>query len=104
MFDSGDPIINDYFLELGLPKERFLRIKVCESYSGSWIMEAALVIFASIGTPYTILKGIYELLKIANELTELKNRLKKEFSKKAPEKLKCSPKTGQGNKVQNGLP
>jgi hypothetical protein len=87
LIDSSEPIINDYFLELGLPKEKLPRIKIYESYSGSWIMEASLVLSASIGTAYTILKGISELPKIADGLTELKNRLKKEFSRKASEKV-----------------
>lgn len=87
LVSSSESIINDYFLELGLPKEKLPRVKVYESYSGSWIMEAALVMFASIGTAYTILKGISELPKIADGLTELKNRLKKEFSRNASEKV-----------------
>ena len=87
LVNSSEAIINDYFLELGLPKEKLPRVKVYESYSGSWIMEAALIMFGSIGTAYTILKGISELPKIADGLTELKDRLKKEFSKKASEKV-----------------
>jgi len=87
LISSSEAIINDYFLELGLPKEKLPRVKVYESYSGSWIMEAALVMFASIGIAYTILKGISELPKIADGLTELKDRLKKEFSRKASEKV-----------------
>jgi len=87
LVSSSETIIHDYFLELGLPKEKLPRVKVYESYSGSWIMEAALIMFASIGTAYTILKGISELPKIADGLTELKDRLKKEFSRKASKKV-----------------
>jgi len=87
LISSSETIIHDYFLELGLPKEKLPRVKVYESYSGSWIMEAALIMFGSIGTAYTILKGISELPKIADGLNELKDRLKKEFSRKASEKV-----------------
>jgi hypothetical protein len=87
LVSSSETIIHDYFLKLGLPKEKLPHVKVYESYSGSWIMEAALIMFASIGTAYSILKGISELPKIADGLTELKDRLKKEFSRKASEKV-----------------
>lgn len=87
LISSSETIIHDYFLELGLSKEKLPRVKVYESYSGSWIMEAALIMFASIGTAYTILKSISELPKIADGLTELKDRLKKEFSRKASDKV-----------------
>lgn len=83
-----DPEIKHYFYEIGVPKEQLPHVKVYESYSGSWIMEAAVIMFASVGTSYTILKGISELPKIADGLTELKLRLKDEFSRKANEKAK----------------
>ncbi|RCV65780.1 hypothetical protein C5S53_02045 [Methanophagales archaeon] len=43
--------------------------------------------FASMGTVYTILKSISELPEIADGLTELKDRLKKAFYRKASEKV-----------------
>lgn len=86
LVSSSESIIHDYFLKLGLPKEKLPSVKVYESYSGSWIIEAALIMSATIGSAYAILKGISELPKIADGLTELKDRLKKEFSREASEK------------------
>jgi hypothetical protein len=87
LISSSEPIIHSYFHELGLPNEKLPRVKVYESYSGSLIIEAALIMFASMGTAYTILKSVSELPKIADGLTELKDRLKKDFSLKASEKV-----------------
>lgn len=83
LINSSKTIIDDYFLNLGLPHNKLPHLVVYESYSGSWIMEAAIVMFASIGSAYTLLKGISELPKIADGLTELKDRLKMEFSRNA---------------------
>lgn len=80
---SSEPFIHLYFLKLGLPADKLPQIKVYKSYSGSWIIEAAIVIFASVGTAYTILKGISELPQIADGITELMRRIKEEFTKKA---------------------
>ena len=87
LVNSSEHIIHSYFLELGLPDEKLPHVKVYESYSGSLIIEAALIMIASMGTTYTILKSISELPKIADGLTELKDRLKKDFSCKASEKV-----------------
>lgn len=81
--ESVGPVIYHYFEELGLPKDTLPHVKIYESYSGSWIIEAAVVMFASIGTAYTLLKSVSELPKIADGLTELKDRLKSEFTRKA---------------------
>lgn len=87
LISSSEPIIHDYFLGLGLEKEKLPHVKVFESYHGTWIIDAALLMFTSIGTAYKILKDISELPKIADGLTELKDRLRKEFSHKASEEV-----------------
>lgn len=87
LISSAEPIIHSYFLELGLSKKKLPRVKVYESYPGSWIMDAALVMFGSVGSVYIILKGLSELPRIADGLIELKDRLKKVFSNKASEKV-----------------
>lgn len=79
--------VHNYFRKLGIPKDQLPHVRVFESYSGSWIIEAAITMFASVGTAYTILKGASELPKIADDLTELKERLKKEFTKNTDEKV-----------------
>jgi len=83
MVSSIEPIINDYFLDLGLPKDKLPKVKIYESYHGSWIIDAALIMSGGIGATYLILKGISELPKIADGLMELKERLKIAFSGKA---------------------
>jgi hypothetical protein len=83
-----EPEIQGYFRELGLSENKLPHVRVFESYPGSWIMEAAITMFASMGTAYTLLKGVSELPKIADGLTELKERLKKEFTKNADEEAK----------------
>ncbi len=80
LIESCEPIVYKYFTKFDLPQDKLPRIVVYESYPGSWIMEAAIIMFASVGTAYTILKGVSELPKIADGLTELKDRLQKEFS------------------------
>jgi len=85
LINSTQPIVQEYFHQLGIPENNLPKIKVYESYSGSWIIDAAIIMAGSIGTAYTILKGVSELPEIADGLTDLKNRLKKVFTKKANE-------------------
>lgn len=84
-------VIDDYFKQFSLPEDQFPQVKLTDSRRGSWIMEAALTMFGTVGTAYTILKGISELPKIADGLEDLKMRLNKElstrFKKKVPERI-----------------
>jgi len=80
LIESCEPLVHAYFRDLGCPQEMLPRVRVFESYAGSWIMEAAITMFATVGTTYTILKGLSELTDMADGLTKLKNRLKKEFT------------------------
>jgi len=79
LVESTEPILRDFFSKIGIQEDNLPKVKVYESYPGSWIIEAAIVMFTSIGMAYTILKGVSELPKIADGLTDLKSRLKKEF-------------------------
>ena len=83
LVDSSEPLVQEYFRELGIPENKLPRIRVYESYSGSWIIDAAIVMAGSMGSVYAVLKAVSELPKIADGLTELKDRLKRTFSKKA---------------------
>jgi hypothetical protein len=87
LISSSDPIIHSYFHELGVPNEKLPCVKVDESYSGSLIILAALVMYASMGTAYKILKGTSELPEIVKGLKELKDMLKNAFYRKASEKV-----------------
>jgi len=78
--DYGQKLFEEHFRELGLDTERLPHFKVIDSHRGSWVMEAALTMFGSIGSVYIVLKGISELPKIADGLEELKSRLSKELS------------------------
>jgi len=84
-------VFDSYFQELGLPEDRRPKVKLTDSRRGSWIMEAALTMFGTIGTTYTILKGLSELPKLADGLEDTKKRLQKEltarFKKKVPERI-----------------
>jgi hypothetical protein len=80
LVESCEPLIHAYFRELDCPQEMLPRVKVLESYAGSWIMEAAITMAATVGTAYTILKGLSELPDMADGLNKLKNRLKEEFA------------------------
>lgn len=82
---SSEPLVQGYFRELGIPKNKLPKIRVYESYSGSWIIDAAIVMKGSMGAAYAVLKAVSELPKIFDGLTELKNRLRKAFTKKANE-------------------
>ncbi len=85
LVDSSEPLVQGYFRELGIPENKLPKIRVHESYSGSWIIDAAIVMTGSMGAVYAVLKAVSELPKIADGLTELKNRFKKTFTKKANE-------------------
>lgn len=83
LINSSESMVQGYFRELGIPEDNLPKAKVYESYSGSWIIDAAIVMAGSMGTVYAILKSVSELPKIADGLTELKDRLKRTFAKNA---------------------
>lgn len=70
--ESAQPEIQDYFRELGVPEEHLPYVRPGERYRGSWVLEAAVVMAGTVGTAYTVLKGISELPDIADGLTKLK--------------------------------
>jgi hypothetical protein len=80
--ETAEPIIGGYFRGLGLAETDLPRVKVYEAFPGSWIIEAAVIMVTSVGTAYILLKGVSELPKIAEGLTEVKQRLKTEFHRK----------------------
>jgi len=83
LVDSSEPLVQEYFRELGISENKLPKIRVYESYPGSWIIDAAIVMVGSMGTVYAVLKVVSELPNIANGLTELKDRVKRVFAKKA---------------------
>jgi hypothetical protein len=89
--EVAQTVFDDYFKQFGFTEDVAPRVKLTDSRRGSWIMEAAITIYATVGTTYTILKGISELPKIADGIEDTKKRLQKElsdrFKKKVPERI-----------------
>jgi hypothetical protein len=69
------PPVTEYFADLGLEDPDVVGVRVAESYPGSWVMEAFLIIQASATATYMLLKGLAEIPRIADGLVELKNRV-----------------------------
>jgi hypothetical protein len=101
LVESCEPLVHGYFTKLGCPQNMLPRIRVLESYAGSWIMEAAITMFATVGTTYTILQGLSELPEMADGLNKLKDRLKKEFTELTSRKVR---ETLTGNPHSKALP
>ncbi|MGI6657170.1 MAG: hypothetical protein ACOX5Z_10185 [Desulfobulbus sp.] len=84
-------VVDSYFRDLGLSENILPKVDLTDWRRGSWIMEAVLTMFGTVGTTYTILKGVAELPKLADGLEETKKRLQKElsarFKKKVPERI-----------------
>lgn len=82
----------EFFTNLGLSPNIKPRLRLYESYPGSWIIDAALVLPGSIAAAYMTLKAISEFPDIADGLTSLGKRLKNEikcpFNDKAVEALR----------------
>jgi len=73
--DTSQRHIQEYFRNARVPEDVLPVVEHAERYRGSLIVDAAIVMFTSIGTAYTILKGISELPAIADGLTKLKDRI-----------------------------
>jgi hypothetical protein len=77
--EAAEPEIKGYLTELGVPEEHIPQVRAGERYRGSWVLEAAVVMAGTVGTAYTVFKGISELPEIADGLTRLKERILKRF-------------------------
>lgn len=71
--------IREYFIELGISQDHLPYIQQGESYRGSWIFDAAVVMAGTVGTAYTVLKAVSELPEIADGITKLKDRILKKL-------------------------
>jgi hypothetical protein len=89
--EVAQELFDQHFMSLGVREDQLPKVKVTDSRRGSWVMEAALTVFGTVGTTYTILKAIAELPKLADGLEEAKKRLQKEltqrFKKRIPERI-----------------
>src|SRR6266446_8298426 len=77
------PILNEefqnYFREVGVPNDYLPTVQRAETYRGSWVLETAVVMASTVGTAYAVLKGVSELPKIADGLSELKGRAQRKI-------------------------
>jgi hypothetical protein len=89
--EVAQSVFDGYFESIGLRADLRPQVKLIDSRRGSWLMEAALIMFGTIGSTFAILKGLAELPKVADGLEETKKRLQNEltarFRKKVPERL-----------------
>jgi hypothetical protein len=75
--------IDDYFRQFELPLDQRPHVQILETYQGSLIMEAALIMAGGMGSVYAAIKGISELPKLADGLEDIKKRIQKRFQKQA---------------------
>jgi hypothetical protein len=71
----AEPIFRDYLAELGLDAPELVRVRVTDSFPGSWIIEAALAVAVGMGTAYKILKEASELPQMAEGLSQLRRKV-----------------------------
>lgn len=103
--DTANELYEKHFRDLGLTQEQSPRTILTDSRRGSWIMEAAITFACTIGSTYTILKGISELPKIADGLEETKERLRKDLLKRFSKQVavRIEPTIGQLPQSPSGL-
>jgi len=77
--NTFDRVVNqetrNYFGHLGLSDEYMPFIQHGETYVGSWVMEAAIVMRGTMGRAYNALRGISDLSNIAEGFTSLKSQM-----------------------------
>lgn len=81
LINNVESEVRHYFTDIDLAQNHLPQVRIYEAYSGSWIVEASLVMIGGIGTVYSTLKAISELPKMADDLTALKDKLKRSLSK-----------------------
>lgn len=84
--EESQKAIQEYFRSLNLPNDLMPVVKIMESYRGSWIIDAAVIMYITIGGVYKAVKSISEIPKIAEGLSELKGRISKRFERDINEK------------------
>ncbi len=69
-----------YLQQLGVEIDDKINVELTDSRRGSWIMEAVLTMFGTVGTAYHVLKAVGELPKIADGIEETKDRVQSRLS------------------------
>lgn len=88
---TAQSVFDEYFRQVGLPEDRLPRVNITDSRRGSWIMDAALTMFGTVGGTYACLKAYADLPKVAEGLEETTKQLKREllaiFKNEIPERI-----------------
>lgn len=71
--------ISNYFTEIGLQDEFRPKVKITETFQGSWIMDAVVTISSTIGGTYAAFKGVSEIPDIVEGLEKLKNKIVQKY-------------------------
>ena len=82
LIEETEDKIHKYFIELKLEEKFLPKTKIIESYSGSWVMEAAVTMPGSIGGIYALITGISEIAVIVEGLTRLKDSIANKFTRR----------------------
>jgi hypothetical protein len=78
--ESSQPVVQEFFSELGLEDEYLPQVEIIDYHRGSWIVEAAVIMYTTVGTAYTVLKGASKIPEIQDGLMELRDRIDNNFS------------------------
>jgi hypothetical protein len=83
LLESCQPSFDEFFQGIKWDKDviGYPRIEILETYEGSWIIEAALIVATTASTTYHVLKGLSEIPDIVEGIQKLKEMLSKKFNK-----------------------
>jgi len=84
LIESCQPEFDDFFCKLGWNTNfiEYPQITILETYEGSWIIEAAVIVAASVTTTYAVIKAISEIPDMIEGLQKLKEKIATKFQKK----------------------
>lgn len=81
------PSVRDYFAELGLSDNELIEVRVVDSYPGSLILAALIIIKTSAPAAYATLKGLSEIDEIAAGLKRQRQHLRRLLHRRLGERV-----------------
>lgn len=75
--------IDQFFSELGLSGDAVPQVRIGESYKGSFVVAATVIITETIPVAYKILKGVSDLPKIVDGLADLRKRVASRYERES---------------------
>lgn len=75
--------VERYFEELGISGDMAPQVRIGESYKGSFVVAATVIITETIPAAYKILKGVSELPKIVDGLGDVKKRVAARYERES---------------------